>query len=227
MPVTIGVMARPPVPGKCKTRLTPPLSPHAAAALYSAMLQDSLAAYARVTASRHVVMAAPEDDGLAMLRELAPPPWEVVPQQGDGLGARLGHAFTVLGEGGGAVALLDSDSPTVPVTLMGPALARMDGRDGALVGPCDDGGYYLIALGSVGPGSLGILADISWSTGLVMEETRARCISLDLALDELPTWYDVDDETTLERIRGELRGDPGRAPRTAAWLAARAGRGGA
>lgn len=227
MPVTIGVMARPPIPGKCKTRLSPPLSPRAAAALYSAMLQDSLDAYATVEAARHVVMAAPEDDGVEMLRQLASSHWEVVPQVGDGLGARLAHAFTVLGEGGGCVALLDSDSPTVPVAPMGPALARMDGEDGALAGPCDDGGYYLIGLGSVGPQSLGILDGISWSTGRVMAQTRARCVSLGLTLDELPTWYDVDDETTLARIGSELRGDSGQAPRTAAWIEARAKEGGA
>ena len=94
------------------------------------------------------------------------------------------------------------------------------------LGPATDGGYYLIALGSVVPGSLDILHGIPWSTGLVMAETRARCVSLGLALDELPTWYDVDDEATLKRMRGELRDDPRRAPRTAAWLAANAGRGG-
>jgi len=222
MQVTIGVMARPPVSGRCKTRLTPPLSHDAAAELYRAMLLDSLSAYARVEATRHVVMATPEDDGPAVLRELAPAPWEIVVQHGDGLGARLAHAFTTLGEGGGAVALLDSDSPTVPVATIGPALAEIAGRDRALVGPCDDGGYYLIGLGAVGPRSIGVLTDIPWSTNQVMDATRARCASLGLPLGELPTWYDVDDAATLARISEELRRDPGRAPRTSSWLEAHA-----
>lgn len=221
MRVTIGVMARPPVPGRCKTRLSPPLSSHDAAALYSAMLQDSLAAYARVKATRYVVMATPEDDGAAILERLAPSPWEIVPQHGAGLGQRLAHAFATLGHGGGAVALVDSDSPTVPIAPITAALAALEGQQRALVGPCDDGGYYLIALGVVKARSLEILDEIPWSTDQVMAATRARCASLGLALDELPTWYDVDDEASLQRIRGELRGDPGPAPRTAAWLQAR------
>jgi len=218
MPVNVGVMAKPPVPGRCKTRMSPPLTPEAAADLYSAMLRDSLAAYARAGADRYVIMAAPEDDGEAILSELAPGGWELVVQRGADLGARLAHAFSVLGEGGGAVALLDSDSPTVPVQPMGAALAEIEGREQALVGPCDDGGYYLIGLGHVTERSLGILSDITWSTGAVMDQTRARCEALGIPLTELETWYDVDDEACLARIHRELQQDPTRAPRTAAWI---------
>lgn len=218
MGVTLGVMARAPVPGRCKTRLSPPLSPAEAAALYSSMLQDSFSAYARVQATRLVAMVAPENNGPEILRQLAPSPWEIVMQQGEDLGARLAHAFATLGEDGDAVALVDSDSPTVPVAPISRALADIEGTQRALVGPCDDGGYYLIGLGSVQPGSLEILAGIPWSTPRVMEVTRARCEALGLALDELPTWYDVDDASSLERIKRELQREPARAPRTAAWI---------
>lgn len=220
MSVTIGVMARPPVPGRCKTRLCPPLSVEQAAALYRAMLQDSFAAYARAGADRFVVMAAPEDNGPEVLRELAPKPWEIVVQRGEGLGPRLHHAFGALGEGGGAVALVDSDSPTVPVEPMARGLAALDGAERALVGPCDDGGYYLVALGRVTPRTLGVLDGIPWSTPEVMPATVKRCAELGLSLERLPCWYDVDDGPTLARLRAELAGDPSRAPRSAAWLAA-------
>ncbi len=221
MGVTVGVMARAPVPGKCKTRLTPPLSADEAAALYRAMLQDTFAALARVEATRLVVMAAPENDGAAALRDLAPAPWEIVVQEGDGLGPRLAHAFTVLGQGGDAVALVDSDSPTVPVEPMVPALAGLQDKERALVGPCDDGGYYLIGLGAVSPRSLQILDGIPWSTPEVMDATIRRCADLDLPLAELPTWYDVDDEAALKRLHAELADDPARAPRSAAWIRGR------
>jgi uncharacterized protein len=221
--VTIGVMARAPVPGKCKTRLTPPLSADESAALYRAMLQDTFAALARVGATRLVAMVAPENDGLAVLRELAPAPWEMVVQEGDGLGPRLANAFSVLGAGGDAVALVDSDSPTVPVEPMGPALAALEGSERALVGPCDDGGYYLIGLGVVNPRSLQILGDIPWSTPRVMPATLQRCESIGLPVDELPTWYDVDDDRALQRLRVELASEPARAPRTAAWIRQRYG----
>ena len=119
---------------------------------------------------------------------------------------------------GETVALVDSDSPTVPVPPIARGLAALEGPGRALVGPCDDGGYYLIALGAVSPRGLGILSGVPWSTGRVMEVTRARCASLGLALEELPTWYDVDDADDLARLRTELEQDPARAPRTSGWL---------
>ena len=218
MGLTIGMMARGPVPGRCKTRLSPPLSAADAAGLYRAMLEDSLGAWAQLVSARLVVMVAPEYDGPRLIRDLAPAPWEVLVQRGAGLGARLRHAFATLGADGAAVALIDSDSPTVPVGPMEQALGALAGTRRALVGPCDDGGYYLIALGTVDDRSLGIVDDIPWSTSEVMAATRARAAVLGMKLDELPTAYDVDDAADLARLHAELRRAPGLAPRTAAWL---------
>jgi rSAM/selenodomain-associated transferase 1 len=215
MTISLGVMARAPTPGRCKTRLAQALGAEGAARLYAAMLADSLAAFARIGVSRLVVMAAPEDDGVATLRALAPKAWEVIAQEGEGLGARLAHAMKKLGEGADAVALVDSDSPTVPTDPIARALERLHGQKRALVGPCDDGGYYLVATTGI---ELGILRDIPWSTPGVMRATRTRCNELGLALEELPTWYDVDDTRDLERLRRELAEHPERAPRTAAVL---------
>lgn len=228
MRVTVGVMARAPIAGRCKTRLCPPLTPEQAAAFYRAMLEDTLSAYATMSSVRLVVMASPEDDGVAVVRALSPPNWEVVAQAGDGLGARLAHAFVTLGRDGGPVALVDSDSPTVPIAPIASALSALSARSArsaldaprALVGPCDDGGYYLVALGNVTEEALRILSDVPWSTSRVLEVTRAHCRSLRIPLDELPTWYDVDDGRDLVRLREQLRRDPALSPRTAAWLAA-------
>lgn len=86
MGVTLGVMARAPVPGRCKTRLAPMLGAAGAARLYEAMLRDSLDAFAGVGASRLVVLAAPEDSGVAALRSIASAAWEVIAQEGNDLG---------------------------------------------------------------------------------------------------------------------------------------------
>ena len=187
--VAVGVMARAPLAGRCKTRLVGGvIDAVAAASLYGAMLEDSLAAFAKLPAKRHVLLVAPEDDGVEAIRRFVHPPWEIMAQQGEGLGARLAHAFTRLGEAGDAVVLLDSDSPTVSIAPIATALDGLDASGSAagslgervLLGPCDDGGYYLVGLSRVTPKSLAILHDIPWSTDQVLARTLERCRQLSL-----------------------------------------------
>jgi rSAM/selenodomain-associated transferase 1 len=216
MTTTIGVMARAPVAGRCKTRLAASVGDARAAELCRAMLLDTLAGIERVFASdRLVVMAAPEHGGAPLLRALTPPRWEVVEQEGEGLGGRLAHAFTTLAARGEPVALVDSDSPTASWEAAGRALARLRGPRRVCMGPCTDGGYWLIAMTTI---ELRILEGIAWSTPSVAPETRARCAALGLALEELPVGHDVDGPDDLAWLREELRRHPERAPRTAATL---------
>jgi len=222
--VTFGVMARAPAPGRCKTRLAASLGDEGAASLYRAMLLDTVDALGHEGGgdTRLVVMAAPENDGVAILRAMVPPPWEVVAQEGQGLGERLTAAVRALGgPAGDRVALVSSDSPTVDWRAVTCAVtgARGGGRHGRVqMGPCADGGYYLIALGA---GDVGIFDGIAWSTPLVQAQTRARCAALALDLEELAPGLDVDEVQDLVRLRHELRADPRRAPRTAATLGLR------
>jgi len=220
MRITVGVMARAPVPGRCKTRLASALGDERAARLYRAMLLDTLDAIDRSLGrdARLVVLAAPEDDGVAGLRALAPAAWDVVPQRGAGLGERLAHATRDLGATGHLVALVDSDSPTVDFEGMAGALRRATRPRHVLMGPCDDGGYYLIAMTSP---ETGIFERIDWSTPRVQPQTRARCAELELTLEELAPGYDVDEAADLARLNDELRGAPALAPRTAAVLGER------
>jgi rSAM/selenodomain-associated transferase 1 len=216
MAATIGVMARAPVAGRCKTRLAASVGDAFAAELCRAMLLDTLAAIERVfDSNRLVVMAAPDHGGAPLLRTLAPRRWEVVAQEGEGLGARLAHAFTTLGAGGDPVALVDSDSPTVSWEAAERALARLRGPRRVCMGPCTDGGYWLIAMTTI---ELRILEGIAWSTPAVALETRARCSTLGLALEELPVGRDVDAPDDLAWLREELRRHPECAPHTAAML---------
>jgi rSAM/selenodomain-associated transferase 1 len=211
----LGVMARAPVAGACKTRLARAIGEREAAALYRAMLVDSLALFGGVGAARCVIMAAPEGDGVRVVGDLAPRGWSVIAQEGDGLGGRHAHAFRVLGASGDAVVLVDSDSPTVDPSAIAAAVARFEGPRRALMGPCEDGGYYLIGLTSL---ELGILDGIAWSTREVAAQTRARCAALGLDLDELPVGYDVDAADDVARLREELAVHPERAPATAQLL---------
>jgi rSAM/selenodomain-associated transferase 1 len=206
-------MARAPIPGRCKSRLAAVVGDVRAAALYQAMLLDTLDALsASVHAeARLVVMAAPEDDGVRVLRALAPRRWEVVAQRGEGLGARLADALLRLGAGGDVVALVDSDSPTVDFGVIARSLEHLRGDHKAMMGPCTDGGYYLIALTSP---DIRVFEGIDWSTPRVQEQTRARCAALGIDLQELPPGHDVDDAEGLARLRAA----PGHAARTAELL---------
>src|SRR5215468_1993343 len=96
MEITLGMMARAPVPGSCKTRLAATIGEEPAARLYAAMIRDSIESYSHIRAARNVVLAAPELDGVRVLSDLAPPGWEVIPQTGTGLGERLPNAFRIL-----------------------------------------------------------------------------------------------------------------------------------
>jgi len=87
------------------------------------------------------------------------------------------------------------------------------------MGPADDGGYYLLGMKQT---HAHLFAGISWSTPRVAAETRGRAPEAGIELLELPTWYDVDDAASLQRLQNELSGPSQAAyaaPHTAAWLA--------
>jgi len=210
MGITLGMMARAPVPGGCKTRLATVIGEQPAARLYAAMIRDSIENYSRIGATHNLVLAAPELDGMRVLSDLTPPGWQVIPQTGRGLGERLSNALRALSSDGWPVLLMGSDSPTVPVAPISAALACFDGTDRVLLGPTDDGGYYLIGMSLL---ALQVFRDIPWSTSRVLETTLARCAALSLSTEILPRWYDVDDGKDLERLRAELSDFPERAPR--------------
>jgi glycosyltransferase A (GT-A) superfamily protein (DUF2064 family) len=179
------------------------------------MLLDTLDALKGLRAFRTVVLAAPEHEGVAVLRSIVPSQWDVVAQRGDDLGARLQNALRRLGALGDPVAIVSSDSPTMPIAPLASALDSFIGRPRALIGPCDDGGYYLIGLTEQEPR---MFHDIAWSTPVVLEQTRRRCVDLGLPWEELPTVYDVDTPTDVDRFRAELETSPHLAPRCAAFF---------
>jgi len=106
-----------------------------------------------------------------------------------------------------AACVLSADTPTLPTgILIAAATILLTGNDRrAVIGACDDGGYYL--LGMRAPHA-NLFADIAWSTSSVAAATRERAVALDLDIVELPTWYDIDDTGSLQRLLGESEGYP-------------------
>ena len=209
----LAVVAKAPQPGMVKTRLHERLSADDATELYRCFLKDTLLLMDSVPQTEGVISYTPRGgeryfDGIhsGKLGKLGKP--RMLPQRGESFGDKLHHAFEELfGEGFDSVAIIDADSPTLPPDYLTDAfdeLARPGDR--VVLGPAEDGGYYLIGLRRP---HRHLFERITWSSDRVLAETleRAREIALDVSL--LPMWYDVDDAVTLERLKREVIGRNG------------------
>lgn len=207
------VFARAPEPGRSKTRLIPRLGAAGAAALHAAMIEDVLA-LSRDTGARRVLAAADRPDHPFLAQMAAREGIPLVAQSEGDLGARMAAAIaTGLGEAE-RVCIIGSDSPTLLPAQIAAAFAQLDTAD-VVLGPAEDGGYWLI--GSRRP--LGkVLADTAWGTAAVLATTRARAeqAGLRVALAELH--WDVDEPPDLDRLGRTLAADPALAPATRAAL---------
>lgn len=194
------VVAKRPAAGQTKTRLSPPLSPEQASALYECFLHDTLSHMRQVSNTRHVIAYLPHDEQ-EYFHQIASD-FELIPQEGDDLGERLDHALTsYLSRGYERVVIMDSDSPTLPTHYLSQAFDVLsDGAD-VVLGPCDDGGYYLIGIKKPTPR---LLREVHMSTPTVAAETIALAKEEGLKLISLPTWYDVDDAASLSRLGQEI-----------------------
>ena len=115
--------------------------------------------------------------------------------------------------------ILASDTPHLPQDVIRSAIARLDEID-VVLGPCDDGGYYLIGLRFCEPE---LFAGISWSTAEVLDQTIGRVRDAGMTCELLPPCYDIDTREDAERLMLDLQhhdtGDPARCPRTREALA--------
>lgn len=204
-------IAKQPTPGRTKTRLTPPLSRMAAAELYEAFLCDTLDLIRTVAGTLPVVLYLP-DTAHAYFHSLAPD-CLLLAQEGNDLGARLDNAFThcLTQRAAGKAVIMDTDSPTLPASYLAQAFALLDTAD-VVLGPCDDGGYYLIGLTRPAPR---LLRNVIMSTPHVVRETLALAAAEGLQTALLPGWYDVDTVAELERLVLDVAQlPPDRAPHT-------------
>lgn len=201
----LAIMAKAPRPGKVKTRLSPPLTPDEAAAINTCFLRDTTANIATLAvngACAGVISYTPVGDE-HLFEGLLPPEYQLVPQRGGDFGERLlTTAQDLFACGFSSVCLIDSDSPTVPREAFAMAVdALQKPGDRIVLGPSQDGGYYLIGMKQAHPAPF---ENITWSTASVFAETVTAIQRMDVELVTLPLWYDVDDATTLSVLRAEL-----------------------
>ena len=215
-------MAKAPRRGEVKTRLVPPLTQSDAALLGGCFIQDIagniLAAARDAPIEGYVAYSPPGSEDL--FRALLPEGIGLLPPRRIGLGhSLLDAAEDLLAAGYGSACLVNADSPTLPTGVLVEAVrALAPPGDRLVLGPAEDGGYYLIGLKQA---HRRLFEEISWSTERVFRQTldRAREIGLDTVT--LQSWYDVDDVLSLRRLALELgAGRPAgyAAPHTAAFL---------
>lgn len=213
----LGIMTKAPRAGAVKTRLQPPLTPEEAAALNGCFLRDTAEAIAR--ASEHArgvgVYMPPDSEG--DYAGILPPGFDLLLQRGNDFGQRLTHAVEDLfGVGFESCCLINSDSPTVTTEVFRAAVESLRLNDRIVLGPSDDGGYYLIGMRKP---HLRIFDGIDWSTERVFAQTVERARELGLQVDTLPAFSDVDDRASLRRLCDELLcANVGGAPATKAFL---------
>lgn len=213
----LAVVAKAPVEGVVKTRLGQCLSPADAAALYECLLRDIVAKFQRHESSEFWLAFAP--GGERYFSENYPAAG-LLAQRGTDLGERLHRVFVDLSANGyGEVIIADTDSPGVPLASIDEAYRQLgeEARD-LVLGPSDDGGYYLVGLKQPVEG---IFRDIPWSTGGVLDRTLERARELELKVGVLPPAYDIDVEADLIRLWNDFGASEALrelAPRTYGYL---------
>jgi rSAM/selenodomain-associated transferase 1 len=241
----LAIMTKAPQAGRVKTRLVPPLTPEEAAELNKCFLRDTAAAISSACSRRSVgdaskmqfehtgashSEAATAACGIAVYTpvgaesaytDILPADFSLLPQRGDEFGERLYLAVEDLFKCGfDSLCLIDSDSPTVPAENFEQAVGLLSTtEDRVVLGPSDDGGYYLIGMKKP---HRHLFEQIDWSTERVLNQTMQRATEIGIEVKLLPTGYDVDDDVSLRRLCNELLDEQGGdsvAPGTRKFLA--------
>ncbi|MBX7548048.1 DUF2064 domain-containing protein [Streptomyces sp. NPDC004232] len=173
---TLLVIAKEPLPGRVKTRLTPPFTPWEAARLAEAALADTLHAVAATPATRRILVL----DGTP--GDWLPSGFEVLPQCAGGLDERLADAFAHCA---GPALLIGMDTPQVTPELLTVDFAGCD----AWFGPAQDGGFWALGLAAPDPA---LLRGVPMSTPQTGAVQRERLLAAGLRVRDLPRLRDVD-----------------------------------
>jgi rSAM/selenodomain-associated transferase 1 len=146
-----------------------------------------------------------------------PTTWTLALQSGSDLGGRLESAFREAFQAGRErMVVLGSDSPTLPLDYVGRAFDELAKQD-AVLGPAEDGGYYLVGCSTFVPG-------ITWGSDRVFAQSTEALSRAGRRYELLPVWYDIDSEKDLVRLRKELHeletSNPAEFPRRTARVLA-------
>jgi hypothetical protein len=193
-----------------KTRLAQSIGATHAAELAAAMLYDVWSVVKGLTGVVPVLAATePGNFGIDV------PDERIWLQPTGDLGSRIERILQRGLETAPAAIALGADAPFITAVHLTRAIQHLQSRD-AVLGPCDDGGFYLLGMHRC---PAGLLAGIPWSSEHTLRETEARLRAHGMGVVQIATLFDVDTIADLQRLRSELRNVPlGIAPRTRKWL---------
>ena len=208
------VVAKAPIAGLVKTRLAATIGAERTLALYRCFLADTLALASAEPACALAISFWPPE-AASQFSAIAPNAL-LLPQQGIGFGDRLLSAFTQASDAGfDQMVLIGSDNPSLPPRYVSQAFDALESHE-TVLGPSEDGGYYLIGMREPQPELFG--SEIAWSTEIVAQQTRAAVRSVGLRLAEVPIWYDIDTADDLRRLYNDTQRGVGNALQTGALL---------
>ena len=209
------VFVRAPAIGKVKTRLAEMMDPRTVLDLYQCFVIDVLDMLTQA-GFQAVVCYHPQSAEQQVTAWLGDN-YRYVPQEGSDLGARMANAFqAVFDQGCRRALLIGTDFPDLPAEIIQQALDGLR-QKGAVIGPADDGGYYLI--GFAREHFLPVVFDaIPWGTKRVFEDTLRIISRHERHPLVLPRWRDIDEYEDLlafAHAKGRARAS---APHTCALL---------
>lgn len=212
------VMARYPQVGTTKTRLARTIGDEEAVRLYQAFLIDLAHKFTAQAWDLHWAYTPAGVDYLSFISTLAPSLityMHAFPQQGIDLGARLHHVFRWTHDRGyQRTIVIASDSPQISLKIVTQAQKALDKAD-VVLGPADDGGYYLIAMRK----PYDIFSNIPMSARIVAQKTIELAQNQGLKVHTLENLFDIDELPDLLRLAQLLEADNSLAPETATSLA--------
>ncbi|MFQ5823850.1 MAG: TIGR04282 family arsenosugar biosynthesis glycosyltransferase [bacterium] len=196
---SIIIFVKYPTPGKVKTRLGAEIGYQAAAELYHLFMALTFQLVQKAF-SGNIFVACEPQERLEDIKFLLPEKFHCFPQEGRDLGQRILHSIQyVVNCGANKIVIIGSDSPTFPSHFIGDAFNRLDTRD-LVLGPAQDGGYYLIGLKRA---HRELFETIPWSSSEVLQTTTNRALEAGLTFSLLPEWYDVDGLNNLKRAAND------------------------
>ena len=200
------IVAKEPIPGKVKTRLSPEISSVDAASLYRCFLIDRIKGIGALTGVDRGVAYTPEE-AIGTFSAMPLDGFDLFPQRGADLGERLSNIFLdKLATGYDAVSIVDSDSPDLPNSLIRESLQLLLSKQAEVVfGPCHDGGYYLVGMRRPHPE---LFRNIPWSTASVLYLSLEKSRKLGLNVKLLSFWNDLDTFEDLVEFYEKYKGRP-------------------
>lgn len=224
MEEAVVLMAKAPVPGQVKTRLSPPLAPAEAARLYACMLGDAAEEISSVSRIARYLFLDPPIAANAM-REAPFSSLERFPQRGKDLGEKMWDAAaTAFRHGAMRVVIVGGDCPALAAERLRRAFRELREGAEAVFGPSADGGYYLVGLACADER---LFRKFTWSAPTVLLDSVARCRALSIPFSFLPPERDVDTGEDLLALREWARTHARPAcPRTREWITGFFGPGG-